>query len=775
MKLLALFVVCSSLLFLGNALEVIKGNRNGAPLNWEIDGPAHSDEVIRFSIQLPQCNLDTLFDMVRQVSDPDSPKWRQFMSVEEMNAVTFCPEDHGKIVAKWLEEEGVSKYHQEGNTIRARATVETVARLFDTDFYEFVHMPTDKRAIRQLGSFSIPSYMDKHIDMITGISEFFYDTKYRAPAAFDAAQKEYQELEVKDPAVPGPFFINASDIYVTPALLVRTYNISAIEPGTKNLQGIAAFDDYYDSTALCTFQTAIMQDFDFIPDIDYKGFMPGNEGNTSADETESDLDIQYITALGRGITTEFWSQDPGYWILDWAEGAVQASDDGPYVWSVSYGWPEVWECADYPFNVTTCPTGYDSADYVERTNTELAKFALLGVSVLVASGDDGAVGFSQNCPLSPNTVQPGTNYNCSQALPNVESCGCATLVIEMTNGSRCVFPLGTNIYPDCEVVANEPDCNQAFAKLGAAPNCQINQSDFIMPNGSSTYPYFYSDCQCNQLPNVTIGTCTVRGYLDSVDGANYPVFYSDFPAASPYVTTVGATQFRIGLETCENDMIDEPEHIVSPFTFGFNAGGGFSAYAPQPWWQNVTTPAYFNTPGAIPPSYAFNTSGRGYPDISFNGHNFVTVLGVISAARQFLFPTADFGTIEEIQGTSASSPSLAGAISLLNSYLLNNGQPTLGFLNPLLYKMAAEKPNTFHDILPYTYNTIPGGGAGQLPIVANNCSRFGCCEWAYAVTPGWDASSGLGTPNFGEILSYLSTKTGLPMPEAQGVVKHKKH
>ena len=25
---------------------------------------------------------------------------------------------------------------------------------------------------------------------------------------------------------------------------MRTYNISAIEPGTKNLQGIAAFDDY---------------------------------------------------------------------------------------------------------------------------------------------------------------------------------------------------------------------------------------------------------------------------------------------------------------------------------------------------------------------------------------------------------------------------------------------------------------------------------------------------------------------------------------------------
>jgi len=174
------------------------------------------------------------------------------------------------------------------------------------------------------------------------------------------------------------------------------------------------------------------------------------------------------------------------------------------------------------------------------------------------------------------------------------------------------------------------------------------------------------------------------------------------------------------------------------------------------------------------PSYAFNTTGRAYPDIAFNGHNFVTVLGLVSAERQFLFPTADFGTIEEIQGTSASSPSLAGAISLLNSWLLENNEPTLGFLNPLLYKMAADKPETFHDILPYTYPTVPGVGGGELAIVANNCSRFGCCEWAYSVTPGWDATSGLGTPNFGEILAYLSAKTGVPMPE-QLAVKHKKH
>lgn len=47
-------------------------------------------------------------------------------------------------------------------------------------------------------------------------------------------------------------------------------------------------------------------------------------------------------------------------------------------------------------------------------------------------------------------------------------------------------------------------------------------------------------------------------------------------------------------------------------------------------------------------------------------------------------------------GTSASGPIWNGIITLLNDYLLTNGKPTLGFVNPLLYKIAASTPNAFN-------------------------------------------------------------------------------
>ena len=56
------------------------------------------------------------------------------------------------------------------------------------------------------------------------------------------------------------------------------------------------------------------------------------------------------------------------------------------------------------------------------------------------------------------------------------------------------------------------------------------------------------------------------------------------------------------------------------------------------------------------------------------------------------------GSAEAVGGTSAASPSFAGVIALLNSESLESTGKPLGFLNPLLYKMAADQPSTFVDV-----------------------------------------------------------------------------
>jgi len=92
-----------------------------------------------------------------------------------------------------------------------------------------------------------------------------------------------------------------------------------------------------------------------------------------------------------------------------------------------------------------------------------------------------------------------------------------------------------------------------------------------------------------------------------------------------------------------------------------------------------------------------------------------------------------------VDGTSASSPAFAGLVSLLNDFLLNANKKPLGFLNPLLYQIAASDPAAFFDIT--TGN--------------NFCTRAACCQYGYTAVPGWDPVTGLGSPNFEEILDYL--------------------
>ncbi|KAH9173053.1 family S53 protease [Lactarius sanguifluus] len=114
------------------------------------------------------------------------------------------------------------------------------------------------------------------------------------------------------------------------------------------------------------------------------------------------------------------------------------------------------------------------------------------------------------------------------------------------------------------------------------------------------------------------------------------------------VTSVGGTQnFK-------------PE-TSAPFS-----SGGFSNYFDTPSYQVAAKEAYLTKLGG---TYAgrFNTSGRGFPDVSAAGTN----LQIVSR-----------GYVNE-----------RPVVSLLNDRLIAAGKPVLGFLNPFLYSTGASALN----------------------------------------------------------------------------------
>ena len=181
------------------------------------------------------------------------------------------------------------------------------------------------------------------------------------------------------------------------------------------------------------------------------------------------------------------------------------------------------------------------------------------------------------------------------------------------------------------------------------------------------------------------------------DGKNSSTFLPSFPDGCPYVTSVGATKNVL------------PEVAAYDPRNKFASGGGFSNYFERPAYQNDNKVVQ-NYISSLGTQFAglYNKSGRGYPDISAQGQHFVTIWN---------------GSIVLLDGTSASTPTAAAVLSLVNDALLAAGKPVLGFLNPWLYSTGYA-----------AFTDITSGSA------------IGCGGPGFPAQAGWDAVTGFGTP-----------------------------
>jgi subtilase family serine protease len=103
------------------------------------------------------------------------------------------------------------------------------------------------------------------------------------------------------------------------------------------------------------------------------------------------------------------------------------------------------------------------------------------------------------------------------------------------------------------------------------------------------------------------------------------------------------------------------------------------------------------------------------------------------------------GGILEEDGTSASSPFVAGMITLLNDIRLSQGYGPLGFINPLLYSMNS---SSFHGNHTPSFNLIIiliNNMKIDVTQGSNKCVPDQCTNNGFAAVAGWDPVTGLGT------------------------------
>lgn len=185
----------------------------------------------------------------------------------------------------------------------------------------------------------------------------------------------------------------------------------------------------------------------------------------------------------------------------------------------------------------------------------------------------------------------------------------------------------------------------------------------------------------------------------------------DWPAASRSVVGVGGTRlfygsggqyvFETGWETTRDNS---------------GGGGGLSAYVKRPSWQvgvGVKNP--------------YSTGKRQVPDVAGPAD---PASGVVVATRG--------GYGGPYGGTSAAAPFWAGGMAMIRNSLARAGSAEPTFVLPLLYRIAAKSdPSAFHDV------------------------RIGGNLY-YLAGPGWDYSTGLGTPDFAELAGAIAKAMSAP-------------
>lgn len=211
------------------------------------------------------------------------------------------------------------------------------------------------------------------------------------------------------------------------------------------------------------------------------------------------------------------------------------------------------------------------------------------------------------------------------------------------------------------------------------------------------------------------------------NSALYCGYHPSFPASSPYVLAVGGT---MGPEKGQSEIVCQSDRggIIT-------SGGGFSSVYSSPSWQTNATQGYLAKIHGTNrnPKNGYNTGGRGYPDVSALALNYVIALA---------------HNLTAVSGTSASSPVVAGMISLVNSARVAAGKSTLGWVNPAIYRYAHL----------FTRDITSGD---------NRCVADAtiCCEHGYYATEGWDAVTGFGSidfPRFKEVMTGLGNALNSP-------------
>jgi len=332
------------------------------PLGWARVAPSNPTQMIELTFAVKQQNVAKLQEELLAVSTPTSPRYGQHLTNEEVHNLVAPLASDIEAVMTHLENHGVKgrKATPNGDMIAATVPVSMAETLLATRYHLLQHQESNHTVHRALTGYRLPESVGASVDFVSPTVH----VPGAQPVPTIKAEQSYQNV---------------------PKTLRELYSMEdptgaeVVGSADKNKMAVTAFlKQYYDQSDLQQYWSSYCSGItcgDGIPKL-------VGDATTGRAGVESMLDIEAITGMVGGVEAEFWgfsgvspdnSENEPF--MKWLSTVASTSDaEVPLIFSTSYGEDEnSW-----------------SVSAAQRLNTEFMKTGARGISLLYASGDEGA-------------------------------------------------------------------------------------------------------------------------------------------------------------------------------------------------------------------------------------------------------------------------------------------------------------------------------------------------------------------------------------------------
>jgi subtilase family serine protease len=152
------------------------------PATWRRAGRVEEDKMMTLTFAMKQSNMDRIYETVRHVSEPTSPHYGQYLSIDEVAELVRPTDAAVRSVVEWASDAGASSITKTrgGEFIEVELLASRAEKALGSTLTRFEHVRSG-RVLERMPEYSLPESVLANVDLVLGLNDFFDTKEERKP------------------------------------------------------------------------------------------------------------------------------------------------------------------------------------------------------------------------------------------------------------------------------------------------------------------------------------------------------------------------------------------------------------------------------------------------------------------------------------------------------------------------------------------------------------------------------------------------------------------